>query len=307
MTNQTPYEIHHPTLKPQNVSSFTRICFIPYGYNLSSYVKEQYSSNLIKSCWKVFVESPMSLDVISEFFPREESETIKQKTQITGLPKMDFLKQFLDEYNADHKPFDKLWNYPRLAKKKRIIWAPHWSVYWGNTIGFCTFHIFATHMHSILQSNPDIDCVLRLHPMTINNLIQTRIFDMELSNQLMSVLESLPNLRIDNSLNYLDLFASSDALITDGISFLAEYAPTHKPILHTSNHGRPSLNCFGEALIANYYQAQSSCEIDQFIQDVILKNNDQMKEQRTNSIKNILGDCNTSVANTITNFLKGNL
>ena len=53
--------------------------------------------------------------------------------------------------------------------------------------------------------------------------------------------ESLPNARVHEDIDYYDLFATADAMITDCVSFRAEYLFANKPglILKKSDHSPP--------------------------------------------------------------------
>ena len=55
--------------------------------------------------------------------------------------------------------------------------------------------------------------------------------------------------RIYDKGNYFDIFKTSDLLITDSISFRAEYLPTLKPIICPTKHGSCKMNLLGKKII----------------------------------------------------------
>ena len=107
-------------------------------------------------------------------------------------------------------------------------------------------------------------------------------------------INTLDNLSIDDDWNYINSFEWSDMLITDGISFIAEYPLTNKPIVFIENPNHMKFNQNGQLArqcchiasnntdIANYvYQALNgklyirTQEIEQYKQ--VLKINDVAK------------------------------
>ena len=94
----------------------------------------------------------------------------------------------------------------------------------------------------------------------------------------------LPNTSFCNESDYFDIFKSSDALITDCGSFLAEYLPTRKPIMLLVNSNSIGYNEVGCKLVESYYKAYSNREIREFLDEVVLHENDYMKQQRLNNL-----------------------
>ena len=83
--------------------------------------------------------------------------------------------------------------------------------------------------------------------------------------------------------NYIDLFKGSDAMIHDSSSFSVEYHFTGKPVLFTATDLEPitrSLNEFGQAAIQAHYQGEKNEDILSFLDQVVLKGQDTMADQR---------------------------
>ena len=98
----------------------------------------------------------------------------------------------------------------------------------------------------------------------------------------------MKNAKIYTQGDYFDLFKTSDALITDCGSFLAEYLFTKKPILHlrTKLQNRP-FNKIGKKIIENYYQIYNLDELKNIFNRIILDNEDYLKKKRLASIKEL--------------------
>ncbi|MGN1360242.1 MAG: hypothetical protein ACI4X9_07315, partial [Kiritimatiellia bacterium] len=57
--------------------------------------------------------------------------------------------------------------------------------------------------------------------------------------------------------DYFDLFRSSNCLVTDGESFLAEYLPSGAPVIDLNRESEVPYSAFGQRLRATYYAAAS--------------------------------------------------
>ena len=96
--------------------------------------------------------------------------------------------------------------------------------------------------------------------------------------------EKLPNGEFKNESDYFEIFKNSDALITDCGSFLAEYLPTKKPILHLVNPNSAGFNDIGKELLKSYYNADDNNDIVNFLNDVIINSNDYLKDKRLKNL-----------------------
>jgi CDP-glycerol glycerophosphotransferase (TagB/SpsB family) len=88
---------------------------------------------------------------------------------------------------------------------------------------------------------------------------------------------------------FIDLFLTSDAMILDCLSFIAEYSVTGKPALFTEGtHSRVLLNDMGKALHSMMYHAKDNLaeEVSHFIEDVVISGQDPLREQRLEFVKN---------------------
>jgi hypothetical protein len=96
-------------------------------------------------------------------------------------------------------------------------------------------------------------------------------------------LESFKNAKYDTSGDYFDLFINSDGMIHDCGSFLAEYFYTDNPqcyLLKNDDVINKEFTDFEKAMLNNTYKAFSRQEIVNFIDNIIIKGKDEMREQR---------------------------
>ena len=66
------------------------------------------------------------------------------------------------------------------------------------------------------------------------------------------------------------MFRTSDWLITDCNSFLYEYLPTNKPVIHLINDKSVGHNEYGQKLISGYYPAKNIEETNQLLEQLLL-------------------------------------
>ena len=78
------------------------------------------------------------------------------------------------------------------------------------------------------------------------------------------------------------MFLKSDALIHDSASFMSEYLITEKPAAFTYRDADISnrINQFGNYLLKLHYKIETFEDLDIFLQNVVLKNKDDRKEER---------------------------
>jgi hypothetical protein len=299
---QTTFSIQHPTCLPKDVSTFAKVCFMPYGFYLTDYTFNKLSKEFLANAHTIFFESPKSLEVMDLILDAETAKIAKSKTVISGLPKLEELKKYTMEFEKNPRKFDYLW---KGKNTKRIIWAPHWSLFWnGSPTGFCTLLNNLDYICEIFRHNKNLECVLRMHPFLEDALVRNKIFEEESLRQFLNFIDSQPNMRVDRSDNYFDLFVSSTAMITDGVSFLAEYSLTKKPLLNTINENGPELNPLGEAIRSNLYTAVNNIEIKDFIERVILNEDDFMQESRIKNIDDLIGVNSNGMVSRIVTHIK---
>ena len=188
--------------------------------------------------------------------------------------------------NAKYLGFPKIDQYystspDRQEKKKIIIYAPHHSV---NYIKFksATFEDNYREILELAKKYSDtIYWIYKPHPVLRSNSVKGGVFsDVEQYDKYEKEWNDLPNAEVMTCGDYFAAFSNSDAMITDSVSFLAEYQFTHKPLLLLES-GQEEYNDFGKSIVEILYKcAGKDIEgIDQFINDVI-NDHDVMYDKR---------------------------
>ncbi len=228
-----------------------------------------------------------------------------QNVVITRSPKID---PFIDEnYKIKYDPWKK-----QNKPKKRIIWAPHHCKVAGSHEYYCCnafWEIYDDMLRIAEKYKDEIQIAFRPHPMLKPKVAAE--WGEEKTNSYWLKWENLENAQFSNG-SFIDLFITSDAMIMDCCSFLAEYTATNKPLFYTKTKtSRLILNEFGKMLFNNVYDTGENLisDIENFIQDVVINGNDYKKEQRTQFVQQYFGKINGKTAseniyNEIINFLE---
>ena len=183
-----------------------------------------------------------------------------------GFPKMDHF------YLADTtKKIDKI----------IIIYAPHHSV---DCVQFKSSTFDLNYMKFIelaKKYEQSTYWIYKPHPRLRDTSVRAGIFkDVSEYDDYMDLWRNLPNSEVVTSGDYFSTFLDSDAMITDSVSFLAEYQFTHKPLLLLQS-GKEQYNEFGNSIVDILYKCSGDDynSIENFIESCI-NNVDPMFEVR---------------------------
>lgn len=245
-------------------------------------------NNEFSYLWTIFAENKTVLDLAKKY------QTIKGKNiVITGYPKMDKLSTLDMTNNND---------------KKIVIIAPHHTIQ-DNELSLGGFLQYYDAILQLPKKYPEITFVFRPHPMLIENL-NTLYWGEEKTKQYMDELLSNENVIYSTEGDYLELFAKSDALIHDCGSFLAEYLYTDKPCAYLYKKGLNADKVWtelGKGMVDCHYIVNNSVDLDKFIEDVVIKGDDSLKEKRKKWFENNIKMDYPNVTKNIYKILKNNV
>lgn len=236
--------------------------FFNYGYP-SSCISIYNAKSLFYSLnWLVFCESPYLLKELSAHMINGGSNL-----KLTGYIKMDdfaFVKQ-----------------YPR--ERKKIIIAPHHTILPQDKeyFGISAFMEFADCLVSLPARYPQIDFVFRPHPLLKGKL--SEVWGESRALQYFRTWEEYPNAIFQNGGSYFETFANSDGMIHDCSSFMAEYLYTEKPVCFMLKDEEIVDKFFignGKDMLKSSYIARCAQDIDNFMRQVILAEDDVMQKDR---------------------------
>jgi hypothetical protein len=259
--DQPSPQIHKSLLWP-NLSKTSLVCYIPYGYKIAPFYEAHFNLFLHNSSWHIFAESEWHKKQFIKY-----GSMNGRNVSVSGYPK-------LDQYNSATKIENRDF--------KRIIWAPHWSI---SNNGYSTFDENCNFFLQYASANPNIHWVFKPHQRLRHYLEEIGFMTKEEVENYYEQWDKLPNATFYNEANYINLLKDSDALITDCGSFLAEYLPTKNPILLLISKNNQGYNEIGARLVDSYYQATDNNLIEDFINEVVIEENDSLKDKRLLNLK----------------------
>ncbi|MFT9099056.1 MAG: hypothetical protein ABF461_04465 [Zymomonas mobilis subsp. pomaceae] len=267
---QMPWEVNTPeSFQTQNLN-FARLCYVPYyGLNilerLTSGEEEEQDFSIDqyfhRMCWRIYCENDL-------LYQRMKKKALRggDNIVVSGHPKLDRL------WNARKHP---AWPIKSEGKKKfRLIWAPHHSVGEG-WLDFGTFPQSFGDMLHWAENAPDIEFVLKPHPLLFNALLLYQIFTEAQVEQFKKLWNRLPNTALVEGGDYGPLLAASDAMITEGVSFLAEYQVFYdKPLIFLDSQRHRAFNEIGQKIMRGAYDVTTIAQAQAFIDNYRQEGND---------------------------------
>lgn len=136
-------------------------------------------------------------------------------------------------------------------------------------------------MISLAQEFRDsIEFVFKPHPRLRPKLEQLDEWGIEKTNSYYEKWEEMPNTNFVDG-DYFDLFLTSDAMIHDCSTFMAEYLLTYKPVMFVlRDESSLDLNEYGRSCLKQHYIGHNFQCIRNFLCEVVLEGRDEMKNQR---------------------------
>jgi hypothetical protein len=140
----------------------------------------------------------------------------------------------------------------RSRSVKRVTWAPHHS-YSPHWLNFGTFADVRHGMLELAKANTEVEFVLRAHPFMFGTLVDREVLTPDELADWQNEWDALAN-TIDGSEFSLAEVFDCDLMVSDGISFLAEYPlATGRSGMFIEREGHWPFSTMGElAVAANY-------------------------------------------------------
>jgi hypothetical protein len=283
--------------EPQATGEYLIPVYIPYGImtaanrnRLFSFQCLQFNKDEHNFMWKVFLESKRHLEMKRCYCDLKDRNAV-----VTGHPRLD---GYRPEVRAARAALcgRNAWPAPAPGSRKRIIWAPHFTIehlldastFGGGAI-FATFHQNGRFFPELFRRTPEVHWCFKPHPLLMRTVVEYGFMSRVEVEAYFQEMASLPNVFVFDEGEYIDLFLESDALITDSVSFLAEYALSGHPILFLRNRFH-AFNEFGQELTRHYYGVRGSDRrgIRRFVERVVLGGNDRLCEKRRQSVEAVL-------------------
>ena len=187
----------------------------------------------------------------------------------------------------------------KTSNKKRIIWAPHHTIEpEENIYNYSNFLEYAPIMIELAKAFQNhLEISFKPHPLLKPKLYKTPSWGVEKTDEYYHIWGNMPNGHVNES-DYIDLFLTSDAIIHDSGSFLVEYLCVNKPALYQIRNIKikDGLGEIGKQALDCHYKAYSKDDVINFIDNVVLKETDELKINREAFVKQFLSPLNNKCA-----------
>ncbi|MDE7253397.1 MAG: CDP-glycerol glycerophosphotransferase family protein [Acetatifactor sp.] len=266
--------------------------YIPYSFNVENSASGQflYNTSCNNAFFNIVGRAYMNTKLDVERY--QEYQLLQgQNIVYSGYAKMDY---FYQEHTFEEADIRRIWKIPAQAdarKIKKVIIAPHHSFLGYAGLIFSTFAKNAHFWIYLAQKYQDqIAFVFKPHPNLRLRSVEAGVFKNSAEyDAYIEKWNALPNAKVITEDSYLELFATSDAMIMDSLSFIAEYMYADKPLLYLT---RPEqiFSELGKKCLSAYCKAEGSdyMAIEKFIIDTVINGNDELKEHRKKAFSDAL-------------------
>ena len=248
--------------------------YYPYFFhlNLNDYA---YNEDFHNRAWRLYYESDLQkmdaqkVAAIGDF-----------NVRVVGYPNADeFLK----------KPKD-VWK-PQKTRKKRIIWAPHFTILNDGWMYKANFLWMADLMLNYARQYGDIfQFAFKPHPKLLTELYKHPCWGKEKADAYYNEWKNMDNGQLEEGL-FIDLFMTSDAMIHDSSSFSAEYMYSGNPVMYVCKDMTSILDkssYLAKKIYNAHYVGKNDEDILSFLLDVVLNGSDPLKKERKIILNNYL-------------------
>ncbi len=250
------------------------LCYLPYGL-FTQYTDWAYNTRFHNIAWKLFYPTE---------YHRKDARRLAynrgKNVCIVGEPDADYIRT-----NHNEDPWKN------LDGKKRVIWAPHFSISKDRLMNRDSFMWMSDLMLEIAKEYADrIQIAFKPHPRLKTELYLHQDWGKQRTDEYYLLWDSMPNTQLETG-GYLDLFSFSDALIHDSGSFSAVYQYTYKPSLFVSDNLpkiKGELSEFGNRCLDLHYHANTRVEVISFIENVVLNEEDSRKSERMKFVDEVM-------------------
>jgi len=250
---------------PAIVSKYALTCYCPYAFPLADYRKE-YLPQFHRLLFRYYLVHEWTRERFEGYAKGNSRNCV-----VVGYPKLDVYFKDIPE------DADKYWKEP---SKVRIIYAPHHSVGDGRDIfRFSTF----PDNHQVLldlakETRDRTTWIFKPHPMLRQAVIHAGIMTEEELDAYFRAWSEVG--QVYDQGDYFGIFKSSDLMITDCASFLAEYLPSGHPLIRLINPGSCPLDRLGNCFADCYYNVHNEEELKQVFEELVVLGNDSMATNR---------------------------
>lgn len=271
---QQPYNTTRPFYyKSWVVSKYAKICYVPYAFDFigGGVLEETTPFDFFKNVSFYFSQNAVDDVLVNKVFQKQNN--YYPKTIQSGFPRYDIIQRF-------HNLESPVWNYARKRGKYRVLWTPRWCINEGN----CSFFDYIKDFFDFIPANSCIDFVFRPHPQAFSYWLSSKLLSETDISFIKEKFNETENMSIDVRGEYFDTIFSSDFLISDTSSFMADYFLSGKPIIYC--HKKDMFNDISREMSKGFYWVDSWTDLKKTI-SMLINGEDPLKEKRIEIINEL--------------------
>jgi hypothetical protein len=277
MFRQAPWDPDIPPAYSVKELSFTKLIYTDYGLGIlkdrKGAITYDYDQELHQKAWMLLCANEDQKEIYQTHTHHQGKRAV-----VTGYPKFDQLMQRGREQS--------IWPIERSQRAFRLVWAPHHSVR-PEWLGFGTFNLVYEEILQWAADNPDVEIVLKPHPMLFESRAHGMLSPAQI-DEFIAAWEALPNTSLQTGGDYAPLLSASDAMLTDGVSFLAEYQLFGKPLIFLDSGQHVDFNLIGEYIMKGAYGVRTAGEAIDLIARLRSGTSDPLKPQRDETVRYLM-------------------
>lgn len=227
-------------------------CYVPYHHEVGSFGDNDAQHNQLfhNVIWHIF-----SAHEDSYILAKSVASNKASNVNVTGFPAMENLIEMKE--NKDFKDVWKTQDY-----RKRVIWSPHHLI--NEEVNQSNFLLYADFFKEVAEKyKTKLIWAFKPHPILKSKLYLHPEWGKKRTDKYYEFWQNSEFTQLELG-EYEELFLSSDSMIHDCGSFLAEYIYVEKPVMYLLNHKHNGqfFNSFGKA-------ALNSCRIGKTNEDIV--------------------------------------
>ena len=243
------------------------LCYSPYAFWTAT-GDWSYNELLHNYAWKLFYSTDLH---------RKEAQTYAYNkgcnVEVVGYTNAD---NFLLGAYRD------VWK-PQPYRRKRVIWAPHFTIFPEGLMPQSNFLWMADLMLELAERYKErLQFVFKPHPRLMTELYKHEDWGYERTTRYYNEWAVRENTQLESG-EFVDLFMTSDAMIHDCGSFSVEYHYSGKPVMFVAkdfDHLLAEKGELGQLAMRLHYVGNNEEDVVNFIEDVVLEGRDPMKQGR---------------------------
>ncbi len=271
---QQPYNITRgPLYKSWVVSEYAKICYVAYANNFigGGILEETSPKDFMQNVFEYYTQNEIDDQLVRNVLDKDGNHFTR--TKITGFPRYDNLEQYEGCVSST-------WKTASQDNFFRVLWTPRWCV----NEGTCSFFEYKDKLVDFFSENRDFEFVFRPHPQAFLNWNRTGEFPEKKARDYLRKYQMSENMSVDQKAEYFKTIFSSDCLISDMSSFIADYFMTGKPVVYC--HKKDMFNELSRKMSEGFYWIRSWKELKETL--VMLQSGeDPLREKRMELLREL--------------------